>query len=247
MLKHAFYVLIFSSALILGISCAPELPMAHKIVNQSIEAHGGAAYDTLLIAFQFRDKTYKIDKKGGRFEYARVFIDSLGNDIEDVLNNEQFTRYINSEVASVTPKKSKAFKNALNSVVYFALLPHGLNDEAVVKEHMGEVQLRDEKYFLIKVSFEEVGGGEDHEDEFLYWVNPETHLVDYLAYSFHTDGGGLRFREVTSRKKVDGIVLQDYNNYKPKSDNYELTDLSGLFESGQLEKLSEIILKPLEE
>lgn len=231
----------------LVIGCTPELPIAHKIVNQSIEAHGGAAYDTLLMAFQFRDKTYKIDKRGGNFEYTRVFIDSLGNDIEDVLNNEEFIRYANSEVIEVEPKKSKAFKNALNSVVYFALLPHGLNDEAVIKEYLGETQLRDEKYFLIKVSFKEEGGGEDHDDEFLYWVNSETHLVDYLAYSFHTDGGGLRFREVTSRKKVGGIVLQDYNNYKPKSDNYELTDLSGLFESGQLEKLSEIILNPLEE
>jgi hypothetical protein len=42
---------------------------------------------------------------------------------------------------------------------------------------------------------------------------------------------------------VEGLLFQDYNNYKPKSDSETLEQMQGLFEANQLEKMSVINLR----
>jgi len=240
--RFKYLYLLFIMALLTGLYCTRKANPAEEIVSRCIEAHGGASYDTIQIGFRFRNLFYTIDRAGGRFEYTRSFTDSLDNSIRDVLNNDQFTRFRNGMVAELEPKQIKAYSSALNSVVYFALLPSGLNDPAVIKEYLGQEDINDLPYYLIKVTFHEDGGGDDFEDEFLYWINQDTNLMDYLAYSFHVDGGGLRFREVISSRTDGGILLLDYNNYKPTDTSARLQDLSRLFQEGKLEKLSEIKL-----
>jgi hypothetical protein len=93
------------------------------------------------------------------------------------------------------------------------------------------------------VTFSEDGGGEDFDDVFIYWFNQETNLIDYLAYSYHTDGGGVRFRKAIRQHNVGGIVLQDYENYQPADKNTPVEDMENLFKEGKLELLSEIVLE----
>ncbi|MCB0376061.1 MAG: hypothetical protein KDD04_09105 [Sinomicrobium sp.] len=88
-------------------------------------------------------------------------------------------------------------------------------------------------------------GGEDFEDVYLYWVDKESFTTDYLAYEFHVNGGGLRFREAYNVRTVGGIRFVDYYNFKPKDKNVILDDLDRLFDRGELELLSEIILEDI--
>ena len=67
-----------------------------------------------------------------------------------------------------------------------------------------------------------MGGGEDFQDEYRYWIDPESGHIDYLAYNYHTDGGGTRFRKAKNRRKKEGFVFQDYINFKPEKKNYSL-------------------------
>lgn len=87
------------------------------------------------------------------------------------------------------------YYNSVNSVHYFAYLPQGLNDKAVQKELLGEVVLKGEPYYKVRVTFAQEGGGNDYEDVFIYWFHKQKFTMDYLAYEFHVDGGGMRFRE----------------------------------------------------
>lgn len=215
---------------------------AERIVDASIEAHGGKTFEQARISFDFRERSYEIYKSPHRYEYTRKFTDSTGR-VVDFLNNEGFVRTINGEKVSLSEERKQAFTNSVNSVAYFAFLPYGLNDEAVFKEDLGKTELEGQSYFRVKVTFSEEGGGEDFEDEFIYWINEETKLVDYLAYLYHTDGGGMRFRKTTQRHRAEGLILQDYENYKPKSKDLELEDLEDLFRKGELELLSEINLE----
>ena len=96
---------------------------------------------------------------------------------------------------------------------------------------------------LVRVYFDQAGGGSDHEDVFLYWFNKETKTMDYFAYSYQTDGGGLRFREAVNTRTIGGILLQDYVNYKPADETVSLDTLQSMFVSGNLEKLSDINLE----
>src|SRR5690606_406146 len=86
----------------------------------------------------------------------------------------------------------------------------------------------------------------DDEDVYVYWFNKDTYFVDFLAYEFKVDGGGMRFREAYNPRVVGGIRFVDYNNFKPESKSASLYELDSLFENDKLVKVSEIELKNIQ-
>ena len=92
---------------------------------------------------------------------------------------------------------------------------------------------------MIRVTFDATAGV-DHQDVFLYWFHKEKNTMDYFAYSYESEGGGIRFREGIKPRKIGGILWQDYVNYKPVDETVPLDTLQSMFVSGTLQKLSEI-------
>ncbi len=222
-------------------SCKP-VSEAQQIVDRSIEAHGGNLFESSKINFDFRERNYEISKTASKFEYIRIFTDSTGL-VRDVLNNDGFVRTIDGEEVTLPEDRVRAFTNSVNSVAYFTFLPYGLNDAAVYKSLLAETEIEGKKYHSLKVTFSENGGGEDFDDIFIYWINQQTNLVDYMAYSYHTDGGGVRFRKAIRKHEVEGLIIQDYENYKPENKNTPVEEMEKLFKEGKLELLSEITLE----
>ena len=118
-----------------------------------------------------------------------------------------------------------------------------MNDAAVNKEFLGETEIKGADYYKIKVTFNQAGGGDDFDDTYIYWFNKETFKPDYLAYDFHVDGGGMRFREAYNERYVNGIRFVDYKNLKPKNSNATILQIDSLYTNNQLELLSKIELK----
>jgi hypothetical protein len=217
---------------------------AQKIVDAAIAAHGGKAFEKSKIEFDFRSIHYTIYKSPTAFEYSREFTDSTGT-VKDVLNNAGFVRTVNgAKIDTLTEERVGAF--SVNSVAYFAFLPYGLNDPAAVKTYLGETELNGKKYDKVKVTFVAEGGGEHFEDEFVYWFGKEDHLMDFMAYNYHTDGGGVRMREVSNVSEVGGIRFQDYFNLKTDDKETAVEKMEELYIAGQLEKLSEINLENIQ-
>ena len=104
-------------------------------------------------------------------------------------------------------------------------------------------KIKGKEYYKIQVTFSEDGGGDDFDDVFIYWFNKETFYLEYLAYKYHTNGGGVRFRDVKKENLVNGIRFVDYNNYKPMDKNIDFNTIDKLYEEGKLKKLSEIVLE----
>lgn len=232
----------FFLVVVSAVSCKQRTE-AEKIVDAAIEAHGGEIYKQVKIDFDFRNIHYTIFKSPTAYEYIREFTDSTGV-VKDVLNNSGFTRTVNgAKINNLTEERIGAFSRSVNSVAYFAFLPYGLNDPAAVKTLVGETEIKGKKYDLIRVTFQAEGGGDHYEDEFLYWFGMEDHLMDYMAYLYFTDGGGVRLREVTGVQEVGGIRFQNYLNYKPADKDTPLDRMQELYKSGSLEKLSEINLE----
>lgn len=224
-----------------GLSCSPEEDQkAADFINRAIEVHGGERYASTQLSFDFRTMHYEIFKSPDRFDYQRQFTDSTGT-VVDRLSNAGFVRMVNGvRIDTLSEKRIGAFSRSVNSVAYFAFLPYGLNDPAARKSYVGKTQVKGEPYHLIKVSFLQEGGGEDFDDEFLYWIHYQDYTMDYLAYTYHTDGGGIRFRAVDSFELVGGIRFQNYLNYKPKDKNTPLDQLQEFYEKDELILLSEI-------
>ena len=216
---------------------------ADEIVNKSIDVSGGDRFENSDIHFEFRDFSYRAIRMNGKFSLMRIF--KTGEDlIIDNLSNKGFVRSINYEETKVEDSMAVKYTASVNSVHYFSVLPYGLNDKSVKKELLGEEQIKTKKYFKIKVTFAQEGGGEDFEDIFIYWIDKLSFKVDYLAYSYNEDDGiGMRFREAYNERYVNGLRFVDHNNYKANDKSIQLIDLGKLYEKNELKLLSKIELK----
>jgi len=238
-LAFSFVLLSFT---FFGVSCDSRTE-AEKIVDAAIAAYGGELYEKTAITFDFRGTHYSIFKTPTAFEYSREFTDSTGQ-VLDVLNNGGFTRKVNGmQIDTLTEERIGAFSRSVNSVAYFAFLPYGLNDAAAIKTYLGKTTIKGKEYHQVKVTFQAEGGGDHFEDEFLYWFGLADYKLEYIAYSYHTDGGGVRMREVRADREVGGIRFQDYINLKASNKKTPLDSMQYLYEKGTLEKLSEINLE----
>ncbi len=227
---------------LIGLMACHSSPDPQRIIDAAIENHGGEAYQSVRISFDFRDRHYVIIHDGERFQYERHFSDSTGN-IRDVLTNQGFQRYLNEQGITDTVKKAPAYARSVNSVAYFALLPYKLNDPAVKKAYLGEAVVNSRSYHMIEVTFQEEGGGEDHQDRFVYWIDTENLTMEYLAYRYYTDGGGLRFRAPYNIRTVGGIRFSDYENYRESDPEIPLEDYHLLYQEDYLKLLSRIELE----
>lgn len=225
---------------ILLVACSPQTD-PQDIVDKAIETAGGEKFLNSTISFDFRGRHYITKRNGGTFSHERVFKDSI-NTIHDFLTNERFYREINGVKTAVPDSMAVKYTRSVNSTIYFALLPYGLNDAAVKKKFLGKTTFENQPYFTVEVTFAREGGGEDYNDVFLYWIHEKNFTVDYMAYLYYTDGGGLRFRKAINPRNVNGILFQDYINYQPKHDSVTIDQIENVYKQNLLEELSRIEL-----
>lgn len=220
------------------IAAVKPLSKADSIVNQAIQAHGGDLYATADYSFVFRDKNYRFKNDRSSYEYSSEVQkgDSL---IKDVMIKNEFSRYINSKKQDLTNEDAAKYGESLNSVIYFATLPYKLQDASVNKKFIEETTIKGKRYDVIGVTFSQEGGGKDFDDEFHYWINKQTHKIDYLAYNYRTNDGGVRFRAAFNTRVIDGVTFQDYINYEAPLET-PLKDLPKLYEQGKLKEVSQI-------
>ena len=212
-----------------------------EIIDQAIIAHGQNLFENATLSFSFRDKQYSARRSDTSYAYTRSFKDGSAL-IEDMLiNSTHFSRKKNGVSIEVSKEWADKYSRSINSVLYFFQLPYLLNDLAVKKTDQGIKQIKGESYHQIKVSFQIENGGDDFEDEYLYWVNVNNYEIDYLAYNYITDGGGVRFRSAIDKRRVDGLLVQDYINYAPVDKKMPLSDLITQFEKEALIERSRII------
>lgn len=225
----------------IGIICCEEPPTAQDIVDRAIAESGGDRYRTDNFEFYFRDRLYRLTRENGqRILWRHTFTDS--GEIKDKLTPNGLLRFHDDRHIMIPDSMARKYGNSVNSVHYFAYLPYGLNDAAVQKRALGRKRINGIPYQKVEIRFAEEGGGEDFEDVFLYWFNEETGKPDYLAYEYHTDGGGIRLRVAKNERYVNGIRFVDYDNYKPKEPGVRLHQIDSLYLAGRLELLSEIKL-----
>ncbi len=78
------------------------------------------------------------------------------------------------------PGRSPTFMK--NLLFYFVALPYVLADPGVKYEDLGEKEVNGKKYLVLKTSFE-ANIGDAPGDQYILYVNPETHIIDFINYS----------------------------------------------------------------
>ncbi len=216
---------------------------ADDIVNKSIAVSGGKHFESSMIKFIFRDKSYVAKRLKGETSMVRMFMDK-SDTITDFLSNSEYKRLVGQVYTKVADSMVKKYSASVNSVHYFSVLPYGLNDNSVNKTLLEDEQIKGVDYYKVKVTFNEEGGGEDYEDVFVYWIDKQLFKLNYLAYSYsENDGVGMRFREAYNERYVNDLRFVDYNNYKAEDTSIQLLDLGKVFDNNQLQLLSKIELE----
>lgn len=240
------------TALLLGLfSCGSDTPAdqtktesppskSEELINQAIEAHGGELYETAHYQFTFRDKVFTFKNNGQEYVYTSEHQTDQGWQ-KDYFENGEFERKVGGTPINLSTEAMDSYGETLNSVIYFATLPHKLSDASVNSKHKGQTTINEINYEQVLVTFSQEGGGEDFDDEYVYWINSETNKVDYFAYNYQVNGGGVRFRAAFNSRKVDGIVFQDYINYSAAVGT-PLLELAKLYEEDKLVEVSRIEL-----
>ena len=213
---------------------------AQSLIDQSIEAHGQVLLKTHDVVFRFRGKHYKLQRGSNGYVYERSFVQDNDSITDRLYSDGAFDRIVNGQSVVLSDSLSLSYSNSLNSVLYFFQLPYVLNDPAAMKRYKGPAIIQGRPHFVVAVTFEQEGGGTDYEDEFRYWFDAQTLKMNYLAYNYHTNGGGVRFRAANKRKAHKGLWVQDYDNYTPQSPNTPLDSLPRLWQLGLLQKVSQI-------
>lgn len=212
---------------------------AQGIVTKAIKVHGGDLFQQRKVSFTFRGKRHSVNQDNKSYLNDRTFTED-GDNIRDVLDNGVFKRFINGEDSGKSERQlSRAFED-VNAVSYFAMLPYKLNDQAVVKEYIGEVVMKSATYDKVKVTFQGEGSGDSPDNVFYYWFNRKTGHMEFLAYN----KGGNRFRSAYNQRVVDGIRFADYINFS--GGDYSSKDISEydkLYDQGKLKELSRIVLE----
>ncbi|MEH6656365.1 DUF6503 family protein [Leeuwenhoekiella marinoflava] len=234
--------LIFIALLMFSCKEKPQNLDVNTIIENAITRVGGATINTSTITFHFRDKYYRANRDNGLYRLERSS-DAAFKDTLDQLTNSDFKRFINEKEVAVADSLITSLSGGVNSVHYFSVLPYGLDSEAVNAKKIGEATINGKTYYEIQVSFSQEGGGEDYEDQYMYWINTEDFTVDYLAYNYHVNEGGTRFREAYNAREINGIRFVDYRNFKPEEQFPSLESLDSLFVNGKLDLLSKIELE----
>ena len=235
--KYLFHIFLMC---VLIISCNSKIkPLtAQQIIDKSIISSGVDKLANSSLSFDFRKDHYTATRNSGDYIFSRRSKRN-NSQIEDQLSNSGFRRLLNSKLITVTDSMESKYIESVNSVHYFSTLPYSLNDQAVQKKLLNEVKINGKEYYKIEISFSKENGGIDHEDVFVYWISKTDFKIDYLAYRFEVNGGGVRFREVKKEHVINGVCFFDYNNFKPiKSTKLEKLDIKYI--NNGLEKISEI-------
>ena len=231
MLRLKSFTLLLLPSIIVLTSCGSNQPSGEEIMDKAFARHGGEFLKNLEVDFKFRNHKYTAKLVQGEF----TFQDRVSMDGESNFNQPRLVSN-NSSLDRLLPNTT--------SVIHFALLPYNINDSMAHKQLMCTSEIKGEPYYKVEVTFDKNNGGEDFEDVYVYWVHKKNFTIDYLAYSFHINGGGVRFRQAYNQREVNGVRFQDYINYTIDKD-FPAQELDYAFQTGLLREISRIDLEDI--
>ena len=215
-----------------------ESNQATFIIQKSQEVHASDILRNANVSFQFNHHEYHRNFEDGQEVRLRRTLNSEEN-ILDEWRGDQLRRWINGEEVFLSDSMQNVYMNSINSVFYFFTLPMKLSDDAVISKYIGEEVILGTNYHKIEITFTAEGGGDDYEDIYVYWFNAQDYTLDFFAYQYFTNGGGMRFRSAMNRRKIADVLVQDYANFSP-IDQSSVYDLAKAYEDGQLKLVSDI-------
>jgi len=173
-----------------------------------LDAHGGLDTWNKMNTLKFSgtrntpSTDYVVDLKSRKETISIEGKYTFGNDGSKV--------WITPERDSFPSKNPRFMKNLL---FYFVAVPFVFADEGVTVSDLGSKEIDGRKYDVMKATFG-AGIGDAPEDQYIMYVNPNSHVVDFITYSVTyfdktraTKYNALKY----SWKNTNGILFPEKN------------------------------------
>jgi len=212
------------------------------IIDRAIAFHGGELYraseselDICSLSGCFHMRA-RID--GDQYEYE-VSREEKGHTKSALLTNQSAERFEDGKPLLAEPR---AVQDWVMARVYFAFLPYRLNDPSVYKQDLGLEDWEGRSLHKVKITFAP-GSSTDAQDEYLYWLDPETGRVEQFAYSYDTSTKGLRFRRGINYRREGGILFFDQENYGAEGKRLSVDQITPEFVAKKMRLVSTVTLE----
>jgi len=230
-------------------SAATEAQVEHNaIVDRAIAHHGGEAYEHSEASLDVCSKSgcFHVETRTlkNRFEFE-VAGKASGRQREVSSAGGTTTVKIDGETVAVDAAAKQRNIDWAMARIYFCFLPYRLNDPGVFKKDLGLTDWAERKLHRIKVTFA-AGSSTDASDEYMYWFDPETARLEYFAYTYDDNGGGLRFRRAINHRRFGGILFFDQENFGTEGAGLSVDLIDEAFVRNQLRHVSTVRLQDIE-
>ncbi len=240
-------LVVLSLTAVLAASVDAETSRHLDIVDRAIAYHGGDAYQTSRTELDLCSKSgcfhLVAEVDGGRFDY-RVSRETAESAIEVRSTNDTLEVVRDGANVDVEAAKAQSYRDWAMARVYFCFLPFRLNDPSVIQQDLGLVDWDGRKLHKVKVTFE-ADSSTDASDEFMYWFDPDTARLEFFAYSYDNNGGGLRFRRAVHHRRIGGILFFDQENLGTEDADISVDDLDAAVVRDRLRHISTVRLEAI--
>ena len=224
-LVQSFSLLIFFSLL----ACNQQPKQTEKklsLFDKAIEAHGGI--ETWQKQKQF---SFTITSHRGDQSRQEEIITDLNNRYELISGDGYQLGYEGKNYWQVLDDTSMQKKNTrflINLQFYFLAMPFILTDPGVHVEEIGKKNMAGKEYDVLKATFD-AGTGVASEDQYILYMNPKTHQLEYMLYSvtyFNKENAEkYNANHYANWQEVDGLLLpQKIISYIWDEEKQELGD-----------------------
>lgn len=219
------------------------------IVDRAIRFHGGDLYESTATSLE-------LCSKSGCF-HVRASLAATDGGVEYDFDVRGATRegerrvrsthasvelWLDGAAQTIPAGDAQRYRDWAMARVYFCFLPYRLADPGVHHTDQGTEQWGERTLHRVKVTFAE-GSSTDADDEYVYWFDPETGRVEQFAYSYATNGGGLRFRRAFDHRRVGGILFFDQENLGVEGPDLSVDQIDSEFVEQGMRSISTVELR----
>ncbi len=218
------------------------------VIDRAIAEHGGALYEASRTRLRLcslsgcSDLDVRMDH--GAYDY-RVVGAYRDRERRVRVTNATVEHWLDGERQPVgDPEQEQSLRDWVMARVYFCFLPYRLNDPGVYKQDLGIESWKGRELHKVKVTFA-AGSSSDAQDEYLFWLDPESGRVEQFAYSYERGDPGLRFRRGFNYRRVGGILFFDQENLGAEGEGLTVDAITPRFVETSLRPVSTVVLRDI--
>lgn len=240
----ALLKIIFASTILLSISrcdskntSKQSLLDAHDMFEALKKSYGGDIFLHSIKNFNVYDFKYVLKNSGYKTDFSLTrTVDTTT--YTSIYRNGYIQLFINDVLQEDNSFDRRIIDVKLDAFSFLTSVPHSLTGNEYTFSHLKDVVIRNKDYYTLLVRSTPIF--DQPLDQYILYINPDTKIIDYMAYYHHISGSFNKFRRYYNHQVIDSIRFADYYEFTNDNDTIPLDQIYKSFNSATLRQLDHI-------